>query len=84
MDATKAAEFVNAVFPKDLESELAKLQTSENGAPTPSPPIVASAPLTAQLLDLEEKPRLLTEAEIRAMDPVELAQGMHEGRYRLE
>jgi hypothetical protein len=81
-DPEKLAEFINAVFPGDLDKlaeeikERAKQYQAENVA-EPSEPSDPTG------LTEEVTPRVLTTAEMSEMDADELQSGLATGRYKL-
>ena len=68
-DAGKAAEFVNAVVPKDLMDQVEQAQTE----------LAKLSPETVG----DGSPKKLTEAEVRDMDADELKSGLATGKYIL-
>lgn len=86
-DANGAAEFINAVIPKGLSEEAAKIVAAQSAdisdaEETPAQDKVANA-LATESETAEEGPRLLTTAEAAAMSPEELQSGLVNGRYKL-
>lgn len=73
-DAAAAAEFVNGIVPKNLEAELAKIQTPD----APRPDILGGQPA-----EVATGPRQLTRAEVIGMDEHELKSGLAEGRFKI-
>lgn len=69
-DATKAAEFINGIVPKDLQDQVAQERAKiEAAVETTEPP------------NLTPTPKRLTEAEVREMDAEEFKSGLATGKY---
>lgn len=86
-NAEAAGEFINGIIPKGLDSEVAKI-TAKAEASTETPALSkASTALATEEdptgLTNHISPRVLTPAEVDAMEADELKSGLATGRYKL-
>lgn len=79
-DANAAAEFINGVMPRGLD-QLAAAQDPANAIPGTTNAIPGTTDPTG--LTNQVAPRVLTPAEVAAMDSDELKSGLATGRYKL-
>lgn len=93
-DADAASEFVNGIIPGNLEQIAAevraKVEAAERAETAAGPKASLAvesngAPATEDPTGLtkESTPRVLTSAEVKEMDALELKSGLAEGRYKL-
>lgn len=86
-DANASAEFINGIIPNNLEQIAAEVKAQAEKTPAPET-AAAVAELQAENddptgLTQDATPRVLTRAEVSAMDSAELKSGLATGRYKL-
>jgi hypothetical protein len=96
-DANKAAEFMNGIIPKGLDTYAAKIEQAATETPALakaenalagaeaelSPPERVAALTRENLPDAANGVRVLSAQEVADMDPDELKSGIATGRYKL-
>lgn len=91
-DADAAAQFVNGIVPKGVEEDAAKIQAANAATAAATPTETPALAKASTALGTDEDPtgltnhvtpKVLTEADLRDMDPFELRDGLRDGRYKL-
>jgi hypothetical protein len=93
-NADAAGEFLSGIFPSNMEQMAAEIRAQaektelvkppENGAPKASLPVEAAEEVVGvDRGEGDERPKLLTQAEVVDMDSDELKSGLAAGRYKL-
>jgi hypothetical protein len=91
-DADAAAQFVNGIVPKGVEEDAAKIEAANAATAAAAPTETPALAKASTALGTDEDPtgltnhvtpKVLTEADLRDMDPFELRDGLRDGRYKL-